>query len=109
MGRQHSDKISRGRPIAITVDGSAVTAHAGETLAAVLLAEDTLAFNRTQHGERRGPYCNMGACFECQVQVSQSGSSTLRWLRACVTPATDGMTVRTGERPHTLERQADAD
>ena len=103
MGRQISDRIRRGPPISLTVNGAAVTAYAGETLAAVLLANATIVFNRTQSGESRAPFCNMGTCFECQVEVSPSGQSTYRWLRACVTLAEDGMTVRTGERLQTPE------
>ncbi len=96
MARQLSDGIRRGPPISLTVDGKTVTAYAGETLAAVLLAEQTIVFNRTRSGEARAPFCNMGACFECQVEVAAPGAATFRWLRACVTPALDGMTVRTG-------------
>ena len=98
MGRQISDRIRRGPPISLTVDGAAVTAYAGETLAAVLLANATIVFNRTRSGEERAPFCNMGTCFECQVRVVPAGKSAFRWLRACVTLAEDGMTVQTGER-----------
>ena len=98
MGRQTSDGIRRGPPVSLTVNGVAVTAYAGETLAAVLLANETLVFNRTRSGEARAPFCNMGTCFECQVEAAPSGDSTFRWLRACVTPAEDGMEVRTGTR-----------
>lgn len=96
MGRQTADGIRRGPPISLTVNGVAVTAYDGETLAAVLLANETLVFNRTRSGEARAPFCNMGTCFECQVQVAPSGDSAFRWLRACVTPAEDGMAIRTG-------------
>ena len=98
MGRQTSDRVERGPPISLTVNGAPVTAYSGETLAAVLLANETIVFNRTRGGEERAPFCNMGTCFECQVEVSQPGKSTFRWLRACVTLAEDGMTVRAGER-----------
>ena len=80
----------------MTVNGVAVTAYVGETLAAVLLANETTVFNRTQSGEARAPFCNMGTCFECQVGVARGGNTTFRWLRACVTPAEDGMAVRAG-------------
>jgi len=98
MGRQIADNIHRNRSIAITLNGAVVSAYAGETLATIILAEQITAFNRTQSGKPRAPYCNMGTCFECQVKVIEPGSSTYRWLRACVTPAIDGMTVLTGEQ-----------
>ena len=103
MGRQISDSIRRGPPVSLTVNGVAVTACAGETLAAALLANETIIFNRTQSGQARAPFCNMGTCFECQVQVAWRGSSTFRWLRACVTPVEDGMAVRTGACLQTSE------
>jgi predicted molibdopterin-dependent oxidoreductase YjgC len=40
-------------------------------------------------GEPRGPFCGMGVCFECEVTVDE------RVVRACLTPATDGMVVTT--------------
>ena len=101
MGRQVSDRIRRGPPISLTLNGATVTAYAGETLATVLLANQTVVFNRTRSGEARAPFCNMGTCFECQVEVAQADESTFRWLRACVTVAEDGMAVRTGERLQT--------
>ncbi len=104
MGRLISDKIRRGRAVSLSVNGSTVTAYEGETLAAVLLAEEVVVFNRTASGEPRAPYCNMGTCFECQVKVAEPGSAAFRWMRACVTPAADGMTIRTGERLSAPER-----
>ena len=98
MGRQTSDSIRRGPSVSLDVNGVTVTACAGETLAAALLANETLVFNRTLSGEARAPFCNMGTCFECQVQVARSGSPKFRWLRACVTSVEDGMEVRTGTR-----------
>jgi sarcosine oxidase subunit alpha len=65
----------------------------------VLLAEGVTAFNVTRGGKPRGIYCNMGTCFECQVQVTDAGSSDVRWLRACISPVEAGMAVTTGVRP----------
>ncbi|MDT8319711.1 MAG: (2Fe-2S)-binding protein [Xanthomonadales bacterium] len=82
----------------LTVNGSAVTADAGETVATVLIANGIIAFNRTRSGEPRGPYCNMGTCFECQVLVTTAKSARSRWLRACMTRAEENMDIRTGTR-----------
>lgn len=98
MVRMVSDNIRRGRSITVTINGSEVAAYAGESLATVLLAERINAFNRTQSGKPRAPYCNMGTCFECQLKVLQPGSAIYRWMRACMTPVVEGMTVVTGER-----------
>ena len=90
-----SKQVERGAVIAITVDGRPVSAHAGETLATVLLAEGITTFNVTKSGKPRGPYCNMGTCFECQVKIARA-SGEWQWLRACMQPVEEGMQVITG-------------
>ena len=82
--------VERPEPVTIAVDGRDVPAYPGESLAAALLASGRRAFRRTASGEPRGPFCNMGACFECVVEVDG------RRLRACTTAVRDGMHVRTG-------------
>lgn len=98
MGRRISDNVRRDQKITVTVNGSVISAYAGETLATIVLAEEISAFNRTRGGKPRAPYCNMGSCFECQVKITRPGSTTYRWVRACMTPAMDGMDVLTGEQ-----------
>lgn len=96
MAKRITNNVQRGAPLELTVDGKAVSACAGETLATVLLAESITTFNRTAAGSPRAPYCNMGTCFECQVQVCRPGETDHRWVRACMCPVMDGMSVLTG-------------
>ena len=96
--RRKQPQVSRGAQLKLTVNGSAVTANAGETIATVLIAEGIIAFNRTASGKPRGPYCNMGSCFECQVLVATADSGQPRWRRACTTRAEDNMLITTGAR-----------
>ena len=103
MAKRMSAQVERGKDIAITVDGRPVSAHAGETLATVLLAEGITTFNVTKSGKPRGPWCNMGTCFECQVKVANGEGDSWRWLRACMQPIEQGMRVVTGARLHSLE------
>jgi D-hydroxyproline dehydrogenase subunit gamma len=81
------------RPPALTIefDGEPVTAYPGETVAAALLAAGKRAFRRTSNGSPRGPYCNMGVCFECVVEIDGVH------VRACMTPVRDGMVARRAE------------
>ncbi|WP_055479935.1 (2Fe-2S)-binding protein [Sphaerimonospora mesophila] len=79
-------------PVEIVVDDQAVPAYAGEPLAVALLAAGVRAFRRTPSGAPRAPLCNMGACFECVVDVDGR-----RGVRSCVTPVSAGMRVTTGE------------
>ena len=83
------DGVVRPAAFAIDVDGEAVEAYPGESLAAVLLAGGIRAFRAASSGPR-GPYCNMGVCFECVVEVDGVNA------RACMTAARPAMTVRTG-------------
>jgi D-hydroxyproline dehydrogenase subunit gamma len=80
--------IERGEAVTIIVDGEAVTAYAGETVAAVLIARNGMTMRTTAGGAARGFYCGMGACFDCMVVVDGVPNS-----RACLTMVADGMRV----------------
>lgn len=96
MSRDTSNGIQRGEPISLMVDQREVSAYTGETLATVLLAQGITVFNRTQKGQPRGPYCNMGTCYECQVQMAAQGSNAFIWVRTCMLAAEAGMSIITG-------------
>jgi len=74
------------------VDGEPVSAYPGESLAAALVAAGRRATRRTASGALRGPYCNMGVCFECVVTVDGTPGT-----RSCVVPVRAGMRVATGD------------
>ena len=94
--RSKSDDIKRGESLELSLDGQAVSACAGETLATVILASGGLEFNRTGGGQPRAAYCNMGTCLECQVRVAPGPDQPFRWQQACMVPARPGMVVLTG-------------
>ncbi len=94
MAKRCERNVRRGAPVAITLDGAAVTAFEGETIATVLLIEDRSACYRTRSDRPRMMFCNMGACFECRVRVKQG--EEVRWVLACTTPVAPGMQVETG-------------
>ena len=81
--------LERGRAVTLALDGRAVTAYEGESVAAVLLAEGERATRYTRSGAPRGVYCGMGVCFDCLVAVDGVPNR-----RACVTWAREGMDVR---------------
>lgn len=76
-------------PVAITVEGMPVSARAGDTVAAAMLAAGFI-YSRTtpQSGSRRGPFCMMGTCFECLVQIDGVANQ-----QACQTTVREGMTI----------------
>ena len=86
------ENITRGAQISVEVNGARVQAFEGETVAAILTAENLSALRTTQKGEPRGVYCGMGVCFDCLVVVDDIPNT-----RACMTWATDGMKIATQE------------
>jgi D-hydroxyproline dehydrogenase subunit gamma len=80
--------LERGAQVHLTLDGAAVTAYEGESVATLLLAEGRTATRRTVGGEPRGVFCGMGVCFDCLVIVDGVPNT-----RACVTWVREGMAV----------------
>lgn len=78
-----------GPTVTLTVDGETITARAGETLAAALLAHSGSATRTTQTGAERAAYCMMGVCFDCVVEVDGQPNT-----QACMVQVRDGMEVR---------------
>jgi sarcosine oxidase subunit alpha len=86
----------RGQRLTLRVNGKPVTAYAGETLFAALLAEGIRALRHPVGGETktaRGGFCGMGVCQECRVMVDG-----LPDQRACMTEVQDGMEICTDGR-----------
>ncbi|MFB7599360.1 2Fe-2S iron-sulfur cluster-binding protein [Streptomyces sp. NPDC056160] len=71
--------------IHIEVDGDRIAGLAGQSIAALLLADGRVAWRRTRTGRPRGVFCGIGACFDCLVTVNG-----LRDVRACQRRAVDG-------------------
>ncbi len=76
--------------VTIEFDGRRLPARPGDSVAAALLAAGHPALRTTPAGAApRGPYCMMGACFDCLVEVDGVAN-----VQACMTPVRDGMRVR---------------
>lgn len=75
--------------IAITIDGKATRAAAGDTVAAALLATGVDHCRTTPvSGAARAPYCMMGVCFDCLVTIDGIGNR-----QACLVTVEDGMAI----------------
>ncbi len=75
--------------VTITVDGEAVEAAASTTLAAALLTAGFTSFRSSiVTGAPRAPYCLMGICNDCLVEIDGRPNQP-----ACLTPVRDGMSV----------------
>lgn len=79
--------------LTIYIDGEAVAARAGETVAGVMVRQKSPVTRTTPvHGTPRAPYCMMGVCFECMAIVDGMAST-----QTCMLQVQEGMKV---ERQH---------
>lgn len=77
--------------VSVLVDGVAVPISPASSLAAGLLAAGITAVRVSPvGGEQRAPYCMMGVCFECLVEVDGKPNQ-----QACLITPENGMEVRT--------------
>ncbi len=73
--------------LTLFIDGERLEMRPGSLLTAALAKSGNPAARRSVGGEARTPFCGMGICQECRVQVDG-----VRRL-ACQTPCQDGMQV----------------
>ena len=86
--RLHED---HGERVRFTLDGRALTARKGDSVAAALLAAGVLVCRSSAVAAApRAPYCLMGVCFECLVTVDGVGSR-----QGCLVPVREGMKIET--------------
>lgn len=76
--------------VTMTFEDQTLTARAGTTVAAALLLSGVAPFRTTPvTSAPRAPYCMMGVCFECLVEVDGKPSR-----QACLTMVREGMVVK---------------
>lgn len=77
--------------IRLWVNAQPVEVPVGASVAAAVASVQS-TFRRSRQGQPRAPLCGMGVCFECRVRIDG-----VPQLRACMTPARDGMQVQTDD------------
>ena len=78
--------------INFTFDDQVIKARLGDSIASALLAAGEIVVRSTPvSGASRGPFCMMGVCFECLVEVNGVPDR-----QACMQPAVEGLVVRRG-------------
>ncbi len=75
--------------VELDFEGRAIRARRGESLLAALVSSGELRLRLTESGSYRGPFCGMGVCQECLLEVNGRCSR-----RACMTRVGPGMSVR---------------
>ena len=84
-------RLEDSRPeLMVRFDGREVVGREGDTVAAALLAAGLQGFRTTAvSGASRAPYCLMGVCFECLMEIDGVASR-----QACMVMLAEGMAVR---------------
>lgn len=89
--------VVRSCPVSIEINGKSVEAYEGESIATVLIDSGSIAMLRDAAGRPRGPFCNMGVCFDCLVlleDLSLPGTGPKR-VKSCLTRVRAGLRVTT--------------
>lgn len=82
-------RLEKATEIQFTFEGDRYFAKQGDTIAAALLAAGVSTFRSSFVSHQpRAPYCMMGVCFECLVNIDGKANQ-----QACLVPVENGMTV----------------
>jgi len=77
------------KDVTFIFDGQQFKARQGDNLAAALIAAGVVSIRTTPvSGEPRGPFCMMGACYDCLVEIN--GET----VQACMTSVIAGLQVQ---------------
>ena len=64
-------RLSNKNPVSFTFDGRHISACEGDSVAAAIVASGQLSVRKSHVSHSaRGPFCMMGACYECLVQYN---------------------------------------
>lgn len=86
---RHAQLSGSSDVVEVRFEDRILKARRGESLLATLVASGEVRLRVTEEGKYRGPFCGMGVCQECLVEVNGCCS-----MRACMTKVDGAMTVR---------------
>ena len=76
--------------VRVTLDGTALDAPAGESVAALLLVHAETTYRTTAvSGSPRAPYCMMGVCHDCLVEIDGVANQ-----QGCRVRLSEGMDIK---------------
>jgi len=87
-------RLTSGNRITFYFNNETIYATAGDTVAAALLANGYCRFRESPvNNEHRGPFCMMGACYECLVKMDG------KTVQACMVAATQDLQINRISKP----------
>ena len=91
MFRRLPDLDAAEAAVTVIVEGEPVRARPGDSVAAIMLTLDRLPYLRETavSGAPRNPYCMMGVCFDCLVEIDGVPNR-----QGCMVAVRDGMRIR---------------
>lgn len=92
MSKRITLGVTRPAPVSIFVNGEPIEAYEGESVLTALIAAGVLTLSRDGFGRLRTPFCNMGVCFDCLIDMEDDQSVSSR-VRSCLTPVRAGLRV----------------
>lgn len=88
-----TSEVRATRTVSLTFNEQTLTVPAGITVAAALLMSGISRFRATPVSESpRAPYCMMGVCFECLVNIDGVPNR-----QSCLIEVADGMRIQSQE------------
>lgn len=94
---------SAASTVSITFNGDPLQVPAASSVAAGLLAAGVKRFrNSPVSGDGRAPYCMMGVCFECLLEIDGVPNR-----QGCLVPLEAGMRIRTQDGMRDLLAEAE--
>lgn len=101
MSRRVTENVARPPAISIVVNGVQVPAYEGESIMTAVMASGKLGLTRGRFGGVRGPFCNMGICFDCLVLVEDTTHPEARpaRVRSCLATVREGLRITVIEKP----------
>jgi predicted molibdopterin-dependent oxidoreductase YjgC len=88
-----ASEVRSTRTVSLTFNEQPLTVPAGISVAAALLMSGVSRFRATPVSESpRAPYCMMGVCFECLVEIDGVPNR-----QSCLIEAADGMRIHSQE------------
>ena len=103
MSLRIATNVARPQAVTIHVNDREISAYEGESVATALLAAGVLTMSRDEAshvggGRPRSPYCNMGICFDCLIEISDAARGDVpQRVRACLTQVRAGLRITVPE------------